>query len=179
MTDPHEVLKKVEGKRGLSGRIKDFFLLGYDTEEKLRANDKNIRMEYVNVLENLRNKWNSAANLLINNGRGDLVDTMKGYLTISDRVVEKIEHAVAGYAGFWNRAGKVDGEELAQALSYDISLSNDIDGFRSEVEDFIEEIQHKHFENVKERSQKLKKELGLIEDKFKERKGFFIRKEVE
>jgi len=172
MTDPLGVLNRVKSRNGVAGKIKEIFLNGHTTEENLRFNDKNIRLEFIRVLRNLGEEWDATMEAVADEGKLNALKSMKKYLTISNRIVNMIENSQKSYIGFFN-GKEVDIRELSIALSYDIDLAKDFDAFTYQVTDFIGKIDRNYFIDADKDSANIVRKLELIEQKFKDREKFF------
>ena len=173
MADPLIILSRVKSRTGVSGRIKEIFSNGYSTEENLRFNDKNIRLELIRSLRAMREEWDAAMEAIADEGKLNALKSMKKYLTITDRIVNMIETSQKSYVGFFN--GKdVDTGKLSMALSYDVDLAKDFDAFSYQVEDFIGKIDRNYFVDADKDSINIVRKAELLEQKFKGREKFFV-----
>jgi hypothetical protein len=86
-----------------------------------------------------------------------------------DRVVEKVNHASYGYAGFFNVV-KIDEEKLDKMLSFDGGLLDNANAIVEEVKAFKKSVADGKFEDVVEQIDKIDESLVSLEDVFDSRK---------
>lgn len=130
-------LNRVEGELGLLERIFRYIpgYRGYKEKELRRETDRIVRAEVVNRLRAAKkaigNKFASPAVI----GRLSNEDMFKldAFMFWIDKVTQRIDRAVAGYAGFFS-AVKIREGELEAVIIYDIKLVEVADLIKSEAE---------------------------------------------
>jgi hypothetical protein len=120
-----ERLERVRGEMGLLERIISYVpgYRGYKEKELRRETDRLVRMEVVNRLraaKNIvrRNLTNPIVSQKISGEDAWRFDTLLSRL---DRVVQRIDRAVAGYAGMFD-AVRVREDKLDMVIQHDLSL---------------------------------------------------------
>ncbi|MEM4191239.1 MAG: hypothetical protein QXO79_05605 [Nitrososphaerota archaeon] len=119
-------MERVKREMGLGERLLSYIpgYRGYKEKELRRETDRLVRMKVVSILNEAKNIMNAFqspqairkiavdedARLLIENARSEF-----------DRVVQRIDRAVAGYAGLFD-AVKVREDKLDAILQHDLSL---------------------------------------------------------
>ncbi|MEM1586968.1 MAG: hypothetical protein QXX99_05755 [Candidatus Bathyarchaeia archaeon] len=135
-----ERLEKVRGERGLLERIAGYIpgYHGYKEKELRRESDRLVRMEAVSRLKAakdlLRKKLANPA-LLQKFSSEDMwmLDSMMSRL---DRIMQRIDKAVAGYAGMFD-AIKVKEDKLDAALQIDLNLIEVAGSLKTIMEAFV------------------------------------------
>ena len=120
-----EKVDKVRGEMGFFEKVVSYIpgYRGYKEKELRRESDRLVRMEIVNKLKAAKDTIKkSLANPIalqrISNEDAWKLDTLMFRL---DRVIQRIERAVAGYAGIFD-AIKVKEDKLDMVIQHDLSL---------------------------------------------------------
>jgi hypothetical protein len=135
-----EYLEKVRGERSLLERIMGYIpgYRGYKEKELRRESDRLVRMEVVNRLKDAKMIFRrSFANPTVAQRlSGEDTYMYEALLSRLDRVTQRIDRAVAGYAGMFD-AVKVREDKLDQVLQADASLVEKAESIRSDVEKLV------------------------------------------
>ncbi|MEM1564128.1 MAG: hypothetical protein QW161_05605 [Candidatus Bathyarchaeia archaeon] len=135
-----EYLEKVRGERSLLERIMGYIpgYRGYKEKELRRESDLLVRMEVVNRLRDAKTIFRrSFANpSVVQKLSGEDTYRYEVLLSRLDRVTQRIDKAVAGYAGMFD-AVKVREDKLDQVLQYDVSLIEKAESIRLDVEKIV------------------------------------------
>jgi len=133
-------VEKVRGERGLLEKIMSYVpgYRGYKEKEIRRESDRLVRMEAVNRLKAAKNALRrSFANPLIvqrlSSEDAWRFDTLMARL---DRVTQRIDRAVAGYAGMFD-AVKVREDKLDAVIEHDVSLIEKAGALKVDVEKVV------------------------------------------
>lgn len=130
-------LGKVKGERSLLERIMGFIpgYRGYKEKELRRESDRLVRMDVVNRLKaakmTFRRTFANPANVSKLSGE----DTFRfdALLSRFDRATQRIDRAVAGYAGMFD-AVKVKEDKLDTVIEHDVSLIEKAESLKGDVE---------------------------------------------
>ncbi len=134
-----DYLGKVKGERSLLEKIMGYVPLyhGYKEKELRRESDRLVRMEAVNRLKAAKTSIRRAfANPALVEKLGQ-DDTYK-YDAINsrlDRVTQRIDRAVAGYAGMFD-AIKVKEDKLDTVLEFDVNLIEKAEAIKTDSSTF-------------------------------------------
>jgi len=132
-----ERLERVRGEMGLLERIISYVpgYRGYKEKELRRETDRLVRMEVVNRLRAAknavrRNLTNPIVSQKISSEDAWRFDTLLSRL---DRVVQRIDRAVAGYAGMFD-AIRVREDKLDMVIQHDLSLIEKAEAIKMRAE---------------------------------------------
>ena len=132
-----DYLGKVKGERSLLEKIMGYVpgYRGYKEKELRRESDRLIRMEVVNRLKAAKTAFRRtfANPLLVQKLSGDDTYRFEALNSRLDRVTQRIDRAVAGYAGMFD-AIKVKEDKLDSVLKHDLSLIEQAESVKADVE---------------------------------------------
>jgi hypothetical protein len=132
-----DYLGKVKGERSLLEKIMGYIpgYRGYKEKELRRESDRLVRMEVVNRLKAAKTAFRRAfANpSAVQKLSGDDTYRFEAFNSRLDRVTQRIDRAVAGYAGMFD-AIKVKEDKLDSVIQYDVSLIEKADSVKADVE---------------------------------------------
>ncbi len=136
-----EYVEKTRKEMGVFEKIVSYIpgYRGYKEKEIRRESDRLIRMEVVNKLKEVKNtirrKFSNPIFIQkLSNEDTWRLDTLMSRL---DRVIQRIDKAVAGYAGIFD-AIKVREDKLDTILQYDLSLIEKVESLKNDTERIIE-----------------------------------------
>ena len=140
MMSEKDYLGKVRGERGLLEKIMGYVpgYRGYKEKELRRESDRLVRMEAVNRLKAAKTALRrSFTNPLVvqrlSSEDAWRFDTLTARL---DRVTQRIDRAVAGYAGMFD-AVKVREDKLDTVIQHDLGLIEKAEALRVDVEKVV------------------------------------------
>jgi hypothetical protein len=132
-----DYLGKVRGERGLLEKIMSYVpgYRGYKEKELRRESDRLVRMDVVNRLKAAKTAFrrtftNPSAVQKLSGDDAYRFDTVNSRL---DRVTQRIDRAVAGYAGMFD-AVKVKEDKLDGVIQHDESLIEKAEAVKADVE---------------------------------------------
>lgn len=135
-----EMLEKVRKEMGLLERIVGYVpgYRGYKEKELRRESDRLVRMEIVNRLRMAkdamrRSLTNPAIVQKISSEDAWRFDVLTSRL---DRVMQRIDRAVAGYAGMFD-AVKVKEDKLDKVVQHDLSLIEKAEAVKASAESLV------------------------------------------
>jgi hypothetical protein len=132
-----DYLGKVKGERGLLEKIMGYVpgYRGYKEKELRRESDRLVRMEAVNRLKAAKTAFRRAfANpSAVQKLSSDGVYRFDAFNARLDRVTQRIDRAVAGYAGMFD-AVKVKEDKLDSVIQHDVSLIEKAEALKTDVE---------------------------------------------
>ena len=135
-----DYLKKVERERGLLEKIMSYIpgYRGYKEKELRRESDRLVRMEAVNKLRAAKDSLKSSlANpVIVQKISGEDSYRLDTLIYRLDRVGQRIDRAVAGYAGIFD-AIKVREDKLDEILEHDLKLIQSADKIKKDVEQMV------------------------------------------
>ncbi len=132
-----DYLEKVRGERGLLEKIMGYIpgYKGYKEKELRRESDRLVRMDVVNRLKAAKTAFrrtftSPSAVQKLSGDDAYRFDTVNSRL---DRVTQRIDRAVAGYAGMFD-AVKVKEDKLDGVIQHDVSLIEKAETVKADVE---------------------------------------------
>jgi len=132
-----DYLGKVRGERGLLEKIMGYIpgYRGYKEKELRRESDRLVRMEVVNRLKTAKTAFRRtfANPSMVQKLSGDDAYRFDALNSRLDRVTQRIDRAVAGYAGMFD-AIKVKEDKLDSVINYDVSLIEKAELVKADVE---------------------------------------------
>jgi len=164
------VYEKAKGEMRLleriSGELPGF--RGYKEKELRRETDRLIRNHAYLRLEEARGDAKEVFQALSNRRAYEVLTDMDRLVMNFDRVVEKINHASYGYAGFFNVL-KVQEEKLDKMIAFDSALLDQVQKIIDETHAFKGEVARNEFGGARTHIQNLRDLLGSLEETFDER----------
>lgn len=135
-----DYLEKVRGERGLLEKIMGYIpgYRGYKEKELRRESDRLVRMEAVNRLKDAKNTFRRkfANPLAVQKLSSEDTYRFETLLARLDRVTQRIDRAVAGYAGMFD-AVKVKEDKLDSVIQHDLSLIEKATSIKKDVENVV------------------------------------------
>jgi hypothetical protein len=132
-----DYLGKVKGERSLLEKIMGYIpgYRGYKEKELRRESDRLVRMEVVNRLKAAKTTFRRtfANPSAVQKLSGDDTYRFDALNSRLDRVTQRIDRAVAGYAGMFD-AIKVKEDKLDSVIQYDVNLIEKADSVKADVE---------------------------------------------
>ena len=132
-----DYLGKVRGERGLLEKIMGYIpgYRGYKEKELRRESDRLVRMEVVNRLKAAKTAFRRsfASPSAVQKLSGDDTYRFEAFNSRLDRVTQRIDRAVAGYAGMFD-AIKVKEDKLDSVIQHDLSLIERAESVKADVE---------------------------------------------
>jgi hypothetical protein len=132
-----DYLGKVRGERGLLEKIMGYIpgYRGYKEKELRRESDRLVRMEVVNRLKTAKTAFRRtfANPSMVQKLSGDDTYRFDALNSRLDRVTQRIDRAVAGYAGMFD-AIKVKEDKLDSVIQHDLSLIEKAELVKADVE---------------------------------------------
>lgn len=132
-----DYLGKVREERGLLEKIMGYIpgYRGYKEKELRRESDRLVRMEVVNRLKAAKTSFRRkfANPLIVQKLSGEDTFRFEALTSRIDRVTQRIDRAVAGYAGMFD-AVKVKEDKLDTVLEHDLSLIEKAELIKTSVE---------------------------------------------
>jgi hypothetical protein len=135
-----DYLGKVKGERSLLEKIMGYIpgYRGYKEKELRRESDRLVRMEAVNRLKAAKTAFRRtfANPSAVQKLAGDDTYRFDALNSRLDRVTQRIDRAVAGYAGMFD-AIKVKEDKLDSVIQYDVNLIEKAESVKADVEKTI------------------------------------------
>jgi hypothetical protein len=132
-----DYLGKVRGERSLLEKIMGYIpgYRGYKEKELRRESDRLIRMDVVNRLKAAKTAFRRtfANPLAVQKLSGEDTYRFEAFNSRLDRVTQRIDRAVAGYAGMFD-AIKVKEDKLDSVIKHDLSLIENAESIKVDVE---------------------------------------------
>lgn len=136
-----DYLEKVRKERGLLEKIMGYIpgYRGYKEKELRRESDHLVRMEVVNRLKATKNTFrrNFANPMAVQKLSGEDTYKFEAFLARLDRATQRIDRAVAGYAGMFD-AVKVKEDKLDTVIQHDLGLIEKAESIKADVENVAE-----------------------------------------
>lgn len=130
-------VEKVRRERGLLEKIMGYIpgYRGYKEKELRRESDRLVRMEAVNRLKDakstVRRKFTNP--LVVQKLSSEDAWRFDALMSRLDRVIQRVDRAVAGYAGMFD-AIKVKEDKLDAVIEHDLTLIEKADSLRTDIE---------------------------------------------
>lgn len=135
-----DYLEKVRRERGLLEKIMGYIpgYRGYKEKELRRESDRLVRMEAVNRLKAAKNVFrrNFANPLAVQKLSSEDTYRSEALMSRLDRVTQRIDKAVAGYAGMFD-AVKVKEDKFDLIMQHDLSLIEKAESIKISVENVV------------------------------------------
>lgn len=132
-----DYLGKVKGERSLLEKIMGYVpgYRGYKEKELRRESDRLVRMEVVNRLKAAKTAFRRtfANPSMVQKLSGDDTYRFEAFNARIDRITQRIDRAVAGYAGMFD-AIKVKENKLDAVIQHDLSLIERAEAVKADVE---------------------------------------------
>jgi hypothetical protein len=132
-----DYLEKVRKERSLLEKIMGYIpgYRGYKEKELRRESDRLVRMEVVNRLKTAKTAFRRkfANPLLVQKLSSEDTFRFETLTARIDRVTQRIDRAVAGYAGMFD-AVKVKEDKLDTVIEHDLSLIEKAEAIKADVE---------------------------------------------
>lgn len=129
--------KEVSENRGLLEKIMGYIpgYRGYKEKEMRRESDRLVRMEVVNRLKAAKNTFRRRLADPVAVQKLSSEDSYKfdAFTSRLDRVTQRIDRAVAGYAGMFD-AVRVKEDKLNGVIQHDLGLIEKADSIKADVE---------------------------------------------
>lgn len=133
-------MERVSKEMGLLERMLTYIpgYRGYKEKEIRRETDRLVRMEIVNRLKSAKNtlKRTLSDPLFLRRFSEEDVWRLDTLLSRLDRVEQRVEHAVAGYAGMFDSV-KVRENKLDAVLQHDLGLIERAEAIKGGVENLV------------------------------------------
>jgi len=171
MSEKKDVYGKAKGEMRLSEKILAEIpgFRGYKEKELRRESDRLVRDSIYQRLSKARSDLKEVFQTLSDQKLQEVLVSMDRLIMRIDRVVEKVNHASYGYAGFFNVV-KIDEEKLDKMLAFDDGLVVNVNALIEEVKVFKKEVMDGKFEGVVEQIKKIGESLNSLEEVFDSRK---------
>jgi hypothetical protein len=131
-----DYLGKVKGERSLLEKIMGYIpgYRGYKEKELRRESDRLVRMEAVNRLKAAKTAFRRsfASPSAVQKLSGDDTYRFEAFNSRLDRVTQRIDRAVAGYAGMFD-AIKVKEDKLDSVIQHDLNLIERAESIKTDV----------------------------------------------
>jgi hypothetical protein len=170
MSDNNDMLSKVQGQMSLPEKIAAFVpgFRGYKEKELRRESDRLIRNHLYLKLSLEKTDLREIEQKLADRRYFDVLTDMDRLLAKMDRVVEKVNHAVYGYSGFFD-AVKVKEDSLDNMIAFDNKLIDGITSLTTEIDAFKTDLASGATTNLKTRVQNVTDKLESLENTFDQR----------
>jgi len=171
LSEKKDIYGKAKGEMRLSEKILAEIpgFRGYKEKELRRESDRLVRDGIYQRLSKARSDLKEVFQVLSDQKIQEVLVSMDRLIMGFDRVVEKVNHASYGYAGFFNVV-KIDEEKLDKMLAFDNGLVVNVNALIEEVKAFKKEVMDGKFEGVVEQIKKIGESLGSLEEVFDSRK---------
>ncbi len=139
MSDRKEI-EEIRGEMDLLERIMNYIpgYRGYKEKELRRESDRLVRMKATSSLRSAKDllRRNLTNPTIVRKISSEDAWRINALLSRLDRVVQRVDRAVAGYAGMFD-AVRVREDKLDSVLQHDLSLIERVEAFRVSVESLV------------------------------------------
>ncbi len=167
MSERKGIVEKAKGEMRLSERIVAALpgFRGYKEKELRRESDRLIRNHIVERLTIARKDVKEVFQKLSDNKMQEVLTDMDRFVMRFDRVMQKINHASYGYAGFFNIV-KIEEGKLDKMIEFDSGLLDETERIVTETDAFKKEVVKQKFEKTRSHLDSLESMLEELEEKF-------------
>jgi hypothetical protein len=142
---------------------------GYKEKELRRESDRLIRDSITQRISKARSGMKEVFQALSDQKLQEVMVKMDRLIMCFDRVMEKVNHASYGYAGFFNVV-KINEEYLDKMIAFDNGLIDYANTVSEQAKAFKKGVSEGKFEDTMEQIKKIGESLGSLEDVFDSRK---------
>jgi hypothetical protein len=166
-----KVLKKIESETALLEKISLVIpgFRGYKLKELRREADRLIREHVHRRLYQAKTGMREAFQQLASRRAMDVLEETDRLIAKLDRVTEQVNHAPAGYAGFFN-AVKVQEEDLERLMEFDSQLIDGAEKIEKNVMKFRDELRSSKSSDTRKRLVEIRAAVEDFESTFSRRK---------
>ena len=167
MSEKRGIVEKAKGEMRLSERIVAALpgFRGYKEKELRRESDKLIRNHIVQRLTIARKDLKEAFQKLSDGKMQEVLTDMDRFVMRFDRVMQKINHASYGYAGFFNIV-KIEEGKLDRMIEFDSGLLDETEKIVAEADTFKKETAKQKLEKTRVHLENLESMLEELEETF-------------
>lgn len=167
MSEKKGIVEKAKGEMRLSERIVAALpgFRGYKEKELRRESDKLIRNHIVQRLTIARKDLKEVFQKLSDNKMQEVLTDMDRFVMRFDRVMQKINHASYGYAGFFNIV-KIEEGKLDKMIEFDSGLLDETEKIVTETDTFKKEVVKQKLEKTRGHLDNLESMLEELEETF-------------
>lgn len=167
MSEKRGIVEKAKGEMRLSERIVAALpgFRGYKEKELRRESDKLIRNHIVQRLTIARKDLKEVFQKLSDGKMQEVLTDMDRFVMRFDRVMQKINHASYGYAGFFNIV-KIEEGKLDKMIEFDNGLLDETEKVVAEADTFKKEVAKQKFEKTRNHLDNLESMLEELEETF-------------
>ena len=166
-----DTLIKIKERQGILSRVQNFLTMGYGTKEDIREVDKALRDNYYQSFKEMRQKWSEINLAALEAGlKGD---DFKKVLQVMDRLMEKVHRADYGYAGLFDRKGKIREEGLAKSIEFDKEFGEGLGELESAIDEVYGSYEAEDWQSVSAKTKLLRSKIVSLDQKWNEREHVF------
>ena len=168
-----DIYSKIKNKRSFFEKVNNYVPLyhGYKEKELRRESDLILRKHIYQVLTDAKSSLKKSQTELVSNNKMKLGNKTDNLLTKCDTISQQINHAVAGYSGFWD-AIKVKEDELEKIYEIDSTLASLSDEIKSSIESVYENLNDEN--QVGKKLETVHKNIESFEKQMIVRKEFIL-----
>ena len=143
---------------------------GYKVKEERREADRIVRDYIYRVLKESRDNLMGCFQLLNNAGVPELMEPTNQLIAKLDRVLEKVNRASYGYAGFFDSV-RIEAPALDQMVTYDTQMLDMARKLGDSVSSFKAQLSQGKFEETRSMESGLENSISQLEATFDKRKS--------
>lgn len=163
---------KVKERRSFLEKVMNYIPLyhGYKQKELRRESDRLLRNYIHQILVDAKSNLNDIQNSLVENDKIDDAKKMDKFIIKFETISQKINHAEAGYAGFWD-ADKIKENELDKLYEIDNNMATIANDAKTTIADFAKKTANTK-SNIDTDLAQISEKLQKLEDEMSNRKNF-------
>ena len=175
MSENKDVYAQAKKQMRLSERIAAALpgFRGYKEKELRRESDKLIRNNLTLKLSKDKENVRSIAQRIADKRYLDVLADIDRLNAKMDRIIEKVNHASYGYAGFYDIV-KIKEENLDRMITFDNNLLDEVDALTAAIEEQKTHMVSGNYTNLKDKIQAISDKLELLEDTFDKREQVIL-----
>jgi len=143
---------------------------GYKVREERREADRIVRDYIYRALKESRDNLMGCFQLLNNAGVPELMEPTNQLIAKLDRVLEKVNRASYGYAGFFDSV-RIEAPALDQMLTYDTQMLNMARKVADSISSFNSQLSQGKLEGTRSMESDLESSILQLETTFDKRKS--------
>ena len=170
MSENKDVYAQAKSQMRLSERIAAALpgFRGYKEKELRRESDKLIRNHLYLKLSKDKDNVRSISQRIADKRYLDVLADVDRLTAKMDRIIEKVNHASYGYAGFYDVV-KINEENLDRMIAFDNQLLDGVNALSDSINAFKAQLLGGDYSNLKDKVQSVTDKLELLEDTFDKR----------
>ncbi len=175
MSAPNTDFQRVQSQTGLLEKVMLFIpgFRGYKEKEMRRESDRMLRDRLFRSLTQAENAFKDVYRELVEANVSEAIGDADHLVAKLDRISEQINHAEAGYSGFYD-AVKVREEDLDRMTAFDASMVDSIQSISQAVNNLGSEVSASKYDQARQHIMEITGMVNDLENNFSQRKNVIV-----